>query len=141
MKKISTAQAKLLNRIKEVYAEKAAGAASRNEEFEGWICSGYIPSKEFGWNRINIRTAIALAEAGYIHLRILRDTVQYSKRYNFGRDVSYETDIERSYEFKLVEDGEKSSIERWFSFGLTCQSGTMIRTEQRGRNRYTVYSL
>ncbi|MDK9793705.1 hypothetical protein [Vibrio sp. D431a] len=129
MANLSKAQEKLLNRIKEVTSKEKLNSEARGEDFDGWISSADLSSKEFGWNRINIRTVIALGKSGLVSVRIFREKSEYNGKLC----------IEISYEFKVMENG---TIEHWsdmYSAARNTSSVNYIRSEICFGKRFSVY--
>lgn len=142
MAKLSQAQQKLFDRIKEVSGEKQASAATRKETHSGWVNSGELKSREFGWNELNIRTVNALAKSGLVSVRVVQKVEETTKAYSFGRKVRHCSYIETHYQFKLVGNNETPSFEYWYGsavMSFNARNLTFVRNENINRQRYSVY--
>lgn len=124
---LSNTQSKLLSRIKALTEVAKAEAESRNEPFSGRISSGELGSVEFGWHKVRMATAMALIKAELIELIVVVD------RYDDCGKVR----LERSYRFRLLNEGEKPSVKYWFESAVDAWSSKYKLVGKAGQ--YSVY--
>ena len=122
--KLSITQENLYNIIKDLFLK------GEQECPEGWISESEV-KQENNYKSIRSSSVWKLVNTGKICIQIYKDMVEYSKSYNFGRNVVHTSRPESYFKFKLNTSGKPQKEVSVFcsSFILAPDNSRTVNTE------------